>query len=78
MDCVGIGSVSSRVYGFPSGVPAGSVLGPILFSIFINDLVDVVAHAIMLLFADDFKILVEIRDASDARRSQEDMNRIIE
>lgn len=78
MNYVRIGSVSSRVYESPSGVPAGSILGPILFSIFINDLVDVVAHALMLLYADDFKILMEIRNASDTRRLQEDINRIIE
>ena len=42
-----------------SGIPQGSVLGPILFLIFINDLPDVILSFIRL-FADDAKLFVRV------------------
>ena len=50
-----LNGVSSQWARVKSGVPQGSVLGPLLFTLYINDLPDNVACGIKL-FTDDTKI----------------------
>lgn len=60
-----------------SSVPQGSILSPLLFALFINDLPPLIKTNI-LLFADDLKIFVKIRNHQDAIALQNDINLIYE
>ena len=66
---VKVGSSVSGFLAVLSGVPQGSLLGPLLFLIFINDMVDRVEFNEIFLFADDGKLL-SIGDKESAARRE--------
>ena len=60
-----------------SGVLQGSVLGPILFLIYINDLDDDITSKV-LKFADDTKVFRKIKSDADRQHLQDDLNNLTE
>ena len=60
-----------------SGVPQGSVLGPLLFLVYIDGLAGIqLSDGTLILFADDIVIYRPIRDASDFMLLQGDIDTI--
>ena len=67
----------------PSGVIQGSVLGPLFFSIFVNDIDDVIKSCSILKYADDIRIYRHFEPNTSSQMIskelfQNDLNAIVE
>ena len=74
---VTLNGAQSELTDETSGIPQGSVLGPILFLIFVKDLPDGVSSTIKL-FADDTKLYREIQTPEDSQELQKDLFNVMQ
>ena len=56
--CVHYNDITSSPLSVLHGVPHGSILGPLLFSIFVNDLPLIIHNASVIMYADDVTLIV--------------------
>jgi hypothetical protein len=70
-----LGEVVTDWVDVVSGVPQGSVLGPLLFTIFINDMPDGLKNMCKM-FADDSKLLGTIQSNEDINVIQSDLDKL--
>ena len=75
---VKVGSALSRGQTVLSGVPQGTVLGPLLFLCFSADINSIVSHVHVSMYADDTKVYKPIHSEADCVLLQDDLNRIHE
>ena len=74
---VKINNESSTTLHVKSGIPQGSVLGPILFILYINDLPDQI-NSNLKIFADDTKIFRAVQSLEDKSSLETDLAKLIE
>jgi hypothetical protein len=67
---------ASNTLPVSSGVPQGSILGPALFLLYVNDLRDSVKTSEVAMFTDDTKLFSSVKCQDDAMLLQSDLRNL--
>ena len=73
-----VNGTTSSWFDVKSGIPQGSVLGPVLFVIYINTMVERVKDSEVYLYADDMKIFREVNSVEDCHKLQGDLDNLFD
>ena len=73
-----VNGIASFIAAVLSSVPQGSILGPLLFILFINDMQLCMKHSIIGFFADDTRTLKQIYCQKHVSEPQQDLNSAIQ
>ena len=74
--CVAVNGTTSSEAQVRSGVPQGSVLGPLLFLVHISDINYEIGDSTVSCFADDTRILLGIKDEEDTQMLQNYLHKL--
>ena len=70
--CINVNNIQSTFQTLLPGVPQGSILGPLLFDISINDLIGFIKNASLYSFADDNTITASEKDKTFLKETLQD------
>ena len=75
--CVSVNGVMSAWVDVTSGIPQGTVLGPVCFLLYINDLPEVLKSSSIRMFADDAKVFCPVSTIEQSDNLQRDLDSIL-
>ena len=68
---------STNIHTITTGVPQGSILGPLLFSLYVNNFPKCLNHSSAIMFADDTSVFISNSNLTTMyQRANEDLNSI--
>ena len=70
------GVVSSNTNKISMGLPQGSILGPLLFLIFVNDFHDSLSHSNAIMYADDTSLYINDKTKNLVKKGNEELARV--
>ncbi len=70
-----LGATSTNL-SVTSGVPQGTILGAVLFALYVNDLPDAAKFSQVAMFADDTKLFSTIKTGNDCKHLQNNLGNL--